>query len=343
MSHFAVWAKFRVEVQLLLAHFLPRGFGLLFQHYTHAELYITQFYFITTGENSVMPDFHKPERQNMLAETPQKLSGLERHFFLHIAMAVIFPRKSNLSIINRFYPVIGNGYFVGVASQVFYHLFWPVKRLFGIHHPFMVVEFLEQFLARLMLRFNINTRFEQSHKDFTVFFAQRFYRIQIGGILHFCGFCQRFPFALPCGSASRHNAMQVRMKTNVLPPSMQHGNVSALCTEIFGIGSKVFEREFYGLKQNVVQDFASQQKQRIKFFGQREYHMKITHIQQIIFPRLYPPLAIGGLTFWAMAVSTRIVRNPYRSTSIAGIHMSAQRTGATFAQLCQHASLLLGG
>jgi hypothetical protein len=47
-------------------------------------------------------------------------------------MAVIFPRESNLSIGNRFYAVIGNGYFVGVSPQVFNHLFWPEKRLLGI-------------------------------------------------------------------------------------------------------------------------------------------------------------------------------------------------------------------
>ncbi len=207
MSHFAVRAQLWVEVQLLLAHFLPRGFGRLFHHYAHAELYIAQLYFVAGGQNAVMPDFYEPKRQHMLAETPQKLCGLECHLLLRIAMAVIFPPESNLSIVNRFYPVIGNGYFVRVASEVFYHLFWTEKWLLSIHHPFMVIELSEQLLVGLVLRFNIKTRFEQSNKDFTVFFAQGFYRIQIGGILHFGGFCQRFPFALLRDATSRNNAI----------------------------------------------------------------------------------------------------------------------------------------
>jgi hypothetical protein len=100
MSHFAVWAKLRVEVQLLLAHFLPRGFGLFLHHYAHSELHVSQLYFVAAGQNAVMSDFYKPERQNMLAETPQELCGLERHFFLRIAMSVIFPRESNLPVGN---------------------------------------------------------------------------------------------------------------------------------------------------------------------------------------------------------------------------------------------------
>ena len=154
-----------------------------------------------------MPDFYEPKRQNVLTKTPQKLSGLERHLLLCIAMSVIFPTESNLSIGNRFYPVIGNGYFVRVTPEVFYHLFWPEKWLLSIHHPFMVIELSEQLLVGLVLRFNIKTRFEQSNKDFTVLFAQGFYRIQIGGILHFGGFCQRFPFALLRGATSGNDAI----------------------------------------------------------------------------------------------------------------------------------------
>lgn len=154
-----------------------------------------------------MPDFYEPKRQNVLTKTPQKLSGLERHLLLCIAMSVIFPTESNLSIGNRFYPVIGNGYFVRVTPKVFYHLFWSEKRLLGIHHPFMIVEFSEQQLVGLVLRFNFNTGFEQSQKYFAVLFAQSFYRIQVRCILHFGGFCQRLPFALLRGATSGNDAI----------------------------------------------------------------------------------------------------------------------------------------
>lgn len=177
----------------------------------------------------------------MQTETPQEFSGFEGHLLLHIAMAVIFPRKSNHSIIYRFYPVIGNSYFVGVTPQVFYHLLWSEKRLFGIHHPFMVVEFFEQFFVGLVLRFNMLILFEQSHEDFAVLFAQGFYRIQISGVLHLGGFCQLFPFTLLRGTTRRNNAVQMGMKANILSPGVKYSNVSALCPEVFWVIGKQFE------------------------------------------------------------------------------------------------------
>ena len=93
-------------------------------------------------------------------------------------------------------------------------------------------------LVGLVLRFNILTGIEQVHKYFAVRFAQGFYRIQISGILLLGSFCQRFPVALPGGTTGRYNAVQVRMKANVLPPSVEHSNVSALRAKVLGILGK---------------------------------------------------------------------------------------------------------
>ncbi|WP_379861976.1 hypothetical protein, partial [Mariniflexile ostreae] len=60
-----------------------------------------------------------------------KVARFDRNTWHHhseIANLLIFT-------INSCNPVVANGYFVGISAQVFYHIFWTSKRLFGINHP----------------------------------------------------------------------------------------------------------------------------------------------------------------------------------------------------------------
>ena len=62
--------------------------------------------FITVSKQPVMPDLHKPFRQHMKQETPDKLHSGQRHDFFSSAIGVIPPFECDLSVPDIQDPVI---------------------------------------------------------------------------------------------------------------------------------------------------------------------------------------------------------------------------------------------
>jgi|UPI00055013D6 hypothetical protein len=68
-----------------------------------------------------MPYFYKTLGQNMKRKTADKFLVLEGHAFALPVLAVIFVMKTYILIINAFYSVVANGYFLSISSQIFHH------------------------------------------------------------------------------------------------------------------------------------------------------------------------------------------------------------------------------
>ena len=83
----------------------------------------------------MMPDAGKAPGQHVHGKAPDKLTVREAQHVKLITMTVIFCSKSNLSIVDAFEPVIADGNFVGVPSQVLHHLKKKKKWSLAIHHP----------------------------------------------------------------------------------------------------------------------------------------------------------------------------------------------------------------
>ena len=62
--------------------------------------------FIPVSEQPVMPDLHKPFRQHMEQETPDKLHGRQRHDFFFSAIGIIPPFECDLSVSDIQNPVV---------------------------------------------------------------------------------------------------------------------------------------------------------------------------------------------------------------------------------------------
>ena len=54
--------------------------------------------FIPVSKQTVVPDLHKPFRQHMEQETPDKLHGGQRHVFFFIAIGIIPPFECDLAV-----------------------------------------------------------------------------------------------------------------------------------------------------------------------------------------------------------------------------------------------------
>ena len=105
------------------------------------------------------------------------------------------------------------------------------------------------------------------------------------------------------------------------------------------IGNRVEKaRRAFGtlLKQQVVDQSLVLQRERSEFARKRKHDMHIARRQQFSFPCLEPAQARVALESWAMAVTTRVIRDGSMSAFRALIAMSTERGGAAARDRRQH-------
>jgi hypothetical protein len=76
-------------------------------------------------------------------------------------------------------------------------------------------------------------------------------------------------------STGRHHTMYMRMKFELLTPSMQDNEEANFCTEMLGVAGDLEKRFGTGAKQEIVDDLLVLQSQRGQLARQREDHMHV--------------------------------------------------------------------
>jgi len=118
--------------------------------------------------------------------------------------------------------------------------------------------------------------------------------------------------------------VDVKMIHKVLSPCVQDTEKTYLDPQMFGVSGE-FDKSFTnGAKQDVVKDSLIPQGKRIEFRRDGKDHMEVLDWKEGFFPLLEPFFFLEKLTFWAMPVSTRVVRYPDAATGITLIHMTSQ-------------------
>ena len=105
---------------------------------------------------------------------------------------------------------------------------------------------------------------------------------------------------------------------------MQDTDKPDLSAQMLGISGKFYKSLRNGSKQNVVEGSLVPQGKRTKFRRDGKDHMEVLDWKEGFFPLLEPFFFLEKLTFWAMPVSTRVVRYPDAATGITLIHMTSQ-------------------
>jgi hypothetical protein len=99
---------------------------------------------LMVGKESEMADADETLGQSVLQEPPQELGGRDGHLLLLVAVRVIPPQKSHLTMGNGDDAVIRDGHAVGVAGQVAEDVLRAAERSFRINHPLATVGLIEQ-------------------------------------------------------------------------------------------------------------------------------------------------------------------------------------------------------
>ena len=127
--------------------------------------------------------------------------------------------------------------------------------------------------------------------------------------------------------------MDMRVKFELLIPSVQHAEEADLGAEMFGIASD-FEKGFRtGAEQEIVDDLLILQGQWCQLARQGEDNMDVARREQLAATCCEPAVASPGLTLRAVPIAARVVGDGA---------MSAERGGTTPRHGQQHFDVLPG-
>jgi hypothetical protein len=99
--------------------------------------------------------------------------------------------------------------------------------------------------------------------------------------------------------------MQVRMKLEVLSPTVQDGKETDFRTEVFGVRRDGFQSLGGGPEENAVDSLLVLESDRGNLFRHGEDDMKVRDLKKFGLAVLKPLGAGKRLTFWAMAIPAR--------------------------------------
>lgn len=84
----------------------------------------------------------------MHEKTANELLGVEGHVFDRIVVIAIPISKGDLITLHFNHPVIGNGYAVGVSTQIVHYGFSVGKRGFAVNNPLLFVKLADKVIKR---------------------------------------------------------------------------------------------------------------------------------------------------------------------------------------------------
>src|SRR5713101_7246857 len=76
----------------------------------------------------------------MQQETSQELVSRQRHYFVSLLVFVVLVGKADLSILQLFQPVVGDGDTMRVAAEIIQHAIGTAEWRFRVDYPFTVME-----------------------------------------------------------------------------------------------------------------------------------------------------------------------------------------------------------
>ena len=90
---------------------------------------------LSIRQKPVVADTHESRWKDVEKESAAELHSVETHGSHDVPFGVVLPTKSNLSVLQRQDPLIGDSDSMGVAGQVFEDLLGTSEWFFGVDNP----------------------------------------------------------------------------------------------------------------------------------------------------------------------------------------------------------------
>src|ERR1017187_7784366 len=122
--------------------------------------------------------------------------------------------------------------------------------------------------------------------------------------------------------------MEMRMKKQVLSPTVKDSEKADLSAQMLGISSDGGQGLGRGSEEDAVDEIFVLVSDGSNLFGNREDDMKIVRRQNLRRSFFDPLGTCEGLTLWTVAVAAAVVARPLVITTVAPLEMTAQSCGA---------------
>lgn len=131
--------------------------------------------------------------------------------------------------------------------------------------------------------------------------------------------------AIFCHCATGNEAMQMKMGIKHLVPAVQNGDKSQFASKpIFGIMTECEQGLGHCFEQDIEHDLLIGNNHRVELVGQGKDGMEIGERQKLLFSCLEPSFPGHILACGAVAVSARVIGNPFGATRVALINVAAE-------------------
>jgi len=130
--------------------------------------------------------------------------------------------------------------------------------------------------------------------------------------------------AVGAEGTARHDTVEVDVLGERLAPGVEDGRDADGPTEVAGVAPEGQKGVGHGAKQEVVDDARIPLGERIERVREREDDVKVRDREQLGPARREPAVAGNRLTRRAVAIATRVVRDPRRAAAITRVAVAAQ-------------------
>ncbi len=266
----------------------------------------------------------------MEEKTADELAAVECHHpgLLPAVAAIILPLESDLAVLGREEPLVGDRHAMGVAAEIRQHLGRAAERRLGVDHPLGLPQRSQiggeagYVLERLQLPEElqlapIEALFERFEKQ-TAEQARE----------HPHGKEEARPardpaLAIRGQAAAGNDAMHMRMMQQVLSPGAEHGEEADLRSQMLRIARDAEQRFGSGAEENAVEHRGVIKRDAGNLFGNGEDHVEVFHWQQFGLAAFQPFCPFRVLTLGAMAVAAGVIRDAREVALAAAFDMAA--------------------
>ena len=166
-----------------------------------------------TAINTIVTDLNKPFGQDMHAEPPEELHTGERGKLIDGVIAVVFHLESYLFVVQMNDALITDRHAMNILSKVFNELIRFTQGGFAEDHPWFIPGGFNICFILIKQFFSAELSGDHFHQLAFEYGAEHFNRIEI-----FAVFSDMDQLTGKFLTESRHDAVHMRVKAEVLPP-----------------------------------------------------------------------------------------------------------------------------
>lgn len=227
-----------------------------------------------------MPDADKSLGQYMQKKTSDEFHWGESEVFLSVVVGVVLAFENDSAAVRRDESGIGDGYAVGVPTEVFEYLFLVPKGRFGVNDPIFGIGRCKELFP---LGFLFQMRDFADPVDFAFFsrFFEEMEKLSPKEFPHhlhrkkkiFLG-CNPF-LPISCQSPCADDTMEMGMKLEILSPCMKDRGESHFGAKVLGVFGELMESLGCGAEKEVEGLPFVVKHHSIQLGRESENHMKV--------------------------------------------------------------------